>query len=308
MYKEAAAEIASLTSQLQTLEQNSPEYSEVLIRRNELIAESYCQLTPADRVFLARQQGRPLPQDYVESIITDFCELHGDRLCADDPCIMGGIGRLGGIPVTVIATRKGKDLEESLAYRFGMPIPEGYRKAERLILQAEKFNRPVITFIDTPGAYPGVEAEARGQGEAIASLLSTLSDIKVPVISVITGEGGSGGALALAVCDVLIMLENSVYSILSPEGFASILWRDSSMADTAAELMGLTAGDLKNVGVCDIVLDEPMGGAQHNPHYMYQNVLRTIQAELIRLKKLPVGVLRKTRYKRLRSFGTVING
>lgn len=304
MYKTIATDVAKLSALLEQCEEDSVQYTELESRRKELLVTAYSTLTAADRVFLARQQGRPLPQDYIAALITDFCELHGDRRCADDASIIGGIGRFCGIPVTVVATRKGKELEESLACRFGMPSPEGYRKAERLILQAEKFSRPIITFVDTPGAYPGLEAEARGQGEAIASLLSVLSGVHVPVISVITGEGGSGGALALAVCDTLIMLENSVFSILSPEGFSAILWKDASRADEAAELMGLTASDLQRMGVCDIVIPEPMGGAQLSPQEIYPRVSKAIHTELTRLKRLSARTLKSSRYKKLRAFGS----
>ena len=200
-------------------------------------------LTPAQRVALARHQGRPGTADFIAALITDFFEQRGDRLCGDDGSILGGVGLFHGKPVTVIGHRKGKTLEEHMAYNFGMPSPEGYRKAQRLLRQAEKFHRPVITFIDTSGAYPGLEAEARGQGEAIAQTLALMSALTVPVISVVTGEGGSGGALALGVGNRVLMLENAVYSVLSPEGFASILWKDASRSAEACEVMKLTAAE-----------------------------------------------------------------
>ena len=191
------------------------------------------EYTAAQRVAIARNPGRPNVSDYIAALFTDFFEQKGDRLCGEDPAVLGGVALYHGRPVTVIGTRKGKDLEENLTCRFGMPSPEGYRKAQRLMDQAEKFGRPVITLIDTSGAYPGLEAEARGQGEAIARCLSKLSALTVPVIALITGEGNSGGALALAVADRVLMMENAVYAILSPEGFASILWKDSSRSGRA---------------------------------------------------------------------------
>ena len=227
-------------------------------------------LTPAQRVALARHQGRPGTADFIAALITDFFEQRGDRLCGDDGSILGGVGLFHGKPVTVIGHRKGKTLEEHMAYNFGMPSPEGYRKAQRLLRQAEKFHRPVITFIDTSGAYPGLEAEARGQGEAIAQTLALLSALTVPVISVVTGEGGSGGAQALGVGNRVLMLENAVYSVLSPEGFASILWKDASRSAEACDVMKLTAADLLALGVIDAVIPEPEGGAHENPHVLYQ--------------------------------------
>lgn len=213
--------------------------------------------TSYDRVKLARDNGRPTGLDYIQNVFKDFLELHGDRRFADDPAIVGGIATLCGDPVTVIAIEKGHTAKERSLRNFGAPHPEGYRKALRLMKQAEKFGRPVICFVDTPGAFCGLEAEERGQGEAIARNIYEMSDLKVPVLSVIIGEGGSGGALAMAAADEVWMLENSVYSILSPEGFASILWKDSSKAKEAAEVMKLTAKDLYEFGVVEKVFDEP---------------------------------------------------
>ena len=218
--------------------------------------------TAAERVALARHPQRPNITDYIDGLFTDFFEQRGDRACREDPAILGGIALFHGRPVTVIGTRKGKTLEENLRCNFGMPGPEGYRKALRLMKQAEKFRRPIFTFIDTAGAYPGLEAEEHGQGEAIARNLFEMSRLTVPVIAVITGEGNSGGALALAVADRVLMLENAVYAILSPEGFASILWKDAQRSGEAAELMKLTAPELKKLGVMDGIVREPEGGAQ----------------------------------------------
>ena len=210
-----------------------------------------------ERVTISRKNDRPVGQDYIRILFSDFLEFHGDRCYGDDPAIIGGIARFAGIPVTVIAQAKGKSTKENVAHHFGMPSPEGYRKALRLMKQAEKFKRPILRFVDTPGAFCGIEAEERGQGEAIARNLFEMSSMKVPVLSVVIGEGGSGGALALAVADEVWMLENAIYSVLSPEGFASILWKDSKRASEAAEVMKLTAADLKKLGVIEAVIAEP---------------------------------------------------
>ena len=210
-----------------------------------------------ERVTISRKNDRPVGQDYIRTLFSDFLEFHGDRCYGDDPAIIGGIARFAGIPVTVIAQAKGKSTKENVAHHFGMPSPEGYRKALRLMTQAEKFKRPILLFVDTPGAFCGIEAEERGQGEAIARNLFEMSSMKVPVLSVVIGEGGSGGALALAVADEVWMLENAIYSVLSPEGFASILWKDSKRASEAAEVMKLTAADLKKLGVIEAVIAEP---------------------------------------------------
>lgn len=210
-----------------------------------------------ERVTISRKNDRPVGQDYIRTLFSDFLEFHGDRCYGDDPAIIGGIARFAGIPVTVIAQAKGKSTKENVAHHFGMPSPEGYRKALRLMKQAEKFKRPILLFVDTPGAFCGIEAEERGQGEVIARNLFEMSSMKVPVLSVVIGEGGSGGALALAVADEVWMLENAIYSVLSPEGFASILWKDSKRASEAAEVMKLTAADLKKLGVIEAVIAEP---------------------------------------------------
>ena len=210
-----------------------------------------------ERVTISRKNDRPVGQDYIRTLFSDFLEFHGDRCYGDDPAIIGGIARFAGIPVTVIAQVKGKSTKENVAHHFGMPSPEGYRKALRLMKQAEKFKRPILLFVDTPGAFCGIEAEERGQGEAIARNLFAMSSMKVPILSVVIGEGGSGGALALAVADEVWMLENAIYSVLSPEGFASILWKDSKRASEAAAVMKLTAADLKKLGVIEVVIAEP---------------------------------------------------
>ena len=222
------------------------------------------KITAWDKVTLAREQGRPKALDYINNIFKEFVELHGDRYFGDDKSIVGGIALLEKIPVTVIGEQKGKNVRENMERNFGMPEPEGYRKALRLMKQAEKFKRPIITFIDTPGAYPGMGAEERGQGEAIAKNLMEMSKLKVPIICIVIGEGSSGGALAIGVGDKIVMIENAVYSILSPEGFASILYKDSGKAKEAAENMKLTAKDLKKLGIIDKIIEEPENGAQND--------------------------------------------
>lgn len=261
------------------------------------------KISAAQRVELARAPGRPTTKDYINAIFDDVFPLSGDRKNGEDQSILGGIASFHGIPVTVIGHQKGADLEENLKYRFGMPNPEGYRKAERLMLQAEKFRRPVITFIDTPGAYPGLEAEQRGQGEAIAKSIAVMSRLKVPTIAVFIGEGGSGGALAIGVADRTIMLENSIFSILSPEGFASILWKDASRWQEACEAMKLTAMDLKKLGICDVVIPEIQGGAHAAGDYIFFAVEKTIEDNLLPLLKVRGDTLMKDRYKKLRNVG-----
>ncbi|WP_297290442.1 acetyl-CoA carboxylase carboxyltransferase subunit alpha [uncultured Flavonifractor sp.] len=261
-------------------------------------------LTPAQRVALARHQERPGTTDFIAALFTDFFEQRGDRLCSDDGSILGGVALFHGQPVTVIGHRKGRTLEEHLAYHFGMPSPEGYRKAQRLMEQAEKFRRPVITFIDTPGAYPGLEAEARGQGEAIARTLALSSALTVPVISVVTGEGGSGGALALGVGNKVLMLENAVYSVLSPEGFAAILWKDSSRSDEACDVMKLTAADLLELGVIDAIIPEPAEGAHTNLHGVCKALDAALVKELTALNKMNGQALAVQRYKKFRLMGS----
>lgn len=261
------------------------------------------KLTPAQRVALARHPERPGTADFIKHLFTDFFEQRGDRLCAEDGSILGGVALFHGKPVTVIGHRKGRSLEENLSLHFGMPSPEGYRKAQRLMLQAEKFRRPVITFIDTPGAYPGLEAEARGQGEAIARNLAEMSRLEVPVIAVVTGEGSSGGALALGVADRILMLENAVYSVLSPEGFASILWKDASRHGEACALMKLTAQDLYEGEIIDEIIPEPLGGAQRAPEALFAKLDERLQAQLAPLRRMSGSALVAQRYKKYRRIG-----
>ena len=260
-------------------------------------------LSAWDRVLLARHQKRPTACDFISYIFDDFIELHGDRLFKDDLSIVGGIGTLNGKPVTIIAQQKGKNLEDNLARNFAMPHPEGYRKALRLMKQAEKFDRPIITFIDTPGAYPGLGAEERGQGEAIARNLLEMSGLHVPVIAVVIGEGGSGGALALGVANKVLMLENAIYSILSPEGYATILWKDVTLASKAAEVMKLTSYDLEEYGIIDYIIKEPIGGAHYDKETTFENTKKVIVSELAKFKSLTHLEIRESRIKKYRDIG-----
>ncbi|AGU82796.1 MULTISPECIES: acetyl-CoA carboxylase carboxyl transferase subunit alpha [Streptococcus] len=246
----------------------------------------------------ARDQARLTALDFAQGICENFIELHGDRSFRDDGAVIGGIGTLDGQPITVVGIQKGRNLQDNLQRNFGQPHPEGYRKALRLMKQAEKFGRPVVTFINTAGAYPGVGAEERGQGEAIARNLLEMSDLKVPVIAIIIGEGGSGGALALAVADKVWMLENSIYAVLSPEGFASILWKDGSRAMEAAELMKITSHELLDMGVVDKVIPE---AGLSNQDLLYA-VKQEIVAELANLSQLPLEQLLEARYQRFRKY------
>lgn len=259
------------------------------------------KITAWDRVMLARKPERPKALDYIKYIFDDFMELHGDRGFGDDKAIIGGIARLEGNPVTVIGEQKGKNVKENMERNFGMPEPEGYRKALRLMKQAEKFKRPIITFIDTPGAYPGMGAEERGQGEAIAKNIMEMSMLKVPIICVIIGEGSSGGALAIAVGDKIVMLENAIYSILSPEGFASILYKDSSKAKEAAEDMKATAKDLKDLGIIDKIIKEPEGGAQNDFEKVADSIKKYLIKNIKELEEIPEKELIKNRYEKFRS-------
>ena len=261
------------------------------------------EYTPGQKVAIARHAGRPGTADYISALFTGFFAQKGDRQCREDPAILGGIARFHSRPVTVLGHRKGKSLEENLHCNFGMPGPEGYRKAQRLMRQAEKFGRPILTFIDTPGAYPGKEAEERGQGEAIARCLALMSSLTVPVIAIVTGEGNSGGALALGVANRVLMLEHAVYSVLSPEGFASILWKDSSRSGEACEIMKLTARDLHEGGIVEEVIPEPLGGAQRDHKKLFAVLDTALERHLAELCKLGGRQLAEQRYKKYRQIG-----
>lgn len=259
------------------------------------------KLTAWQRVELSRRKDRPVGSDYIDALFTDFVEFHGDRYFADDKAIIGGVARFHGMPVTVIAQAKGRNTKENIERNFGMPEPEGYRKALRLMKQAEKFARPVICLVDTPGAFCGLEAEERGQGEAIARNIYEMSGLKVPVVSIIIGEGGSGGALAMATADEVWMLENSIYSILSPEGFASILWKDSSKAKEAAEVMKLTAENLKSQGIVERVFAEPQTYTVQNMDYVIMQINEAIEEFLMRYGSMSEQELIRHRYERFRN-------
>lgn len=276
----------------------------VLTRRlNILKKQTYDNPSPWERVNIARHQDRPTTIDYIQGLVNDFLEFHGDRYYGDDSAIVGGIGLFEGVAVTVIGHQKGNNTKENIKRNFGMPNPEGYRKALRLMKQAEKFHRPIITFIDTPGAYCGLGAEERGQGEAIALNLLEMSKLKTPIISIVIGEGGSGGALALGVGDKIGMLENSIYSVISPEGLASILWKDASQAEKGAGVMKLTAEDLLLLGVIDEVIKEGLGGAHRDIDFTVKNIKKFISKELERLIPMDIKTLINTRYMKFRKIG-----
>ncbi len=268
----------------------------------------YGNLTAWDRVHLARHADRPTTLDYVQSIFEEFFELHGDRFFADDPAIMTGLACLNGRTVMIIGNQKGKDTKENLLHNFGMPNPEGLRKAARAIRMAGKFSIPLITFIDTPGAYPGIEAEERGQFEAIAQNIALLFQVPVPIVVVIIGEGGSGGALALGVGDRILMLENAIYSVISPEGCASILWRDATKAPEAAEALKLTSFDLREMTIIDKIIEEPLGGIHKNSEAVFIHVKDELEEAIGRLSKLTPENLLKDRFIRFRKIGSLLEG
>ncbi len=272
--------------------------------KSESLTKSiFAKLTPWQVARVARHESRPYTMDYLRMISPDFQELHGDRMYADDPAIIGGVGRIDGRAVMFIGHQKGRDTKERVRRNYGMPKPEGYRKAQRLMLLAEKFSLPVITFIDTPGAYPGLGAEERGQSEAIAKSLYLMSALRTPIISVVIGEGGSGGALAIGVGDRLLMLQYAVYSVISPEGCASILWKSAEKAEAAAEAMRITAQSLNEFGLVDEVLAEPLGGAHRNPVDMAEIIRNAVLKSIDELDALSIEQVLEQRQRRLESFG-----
>ncbi len=283
----------------------SDELQRLANKSRALSEEIYSQLTPWQVSQVARHPQRPYTLDYVRLLCTDFHELHGDRAFADDHAIVGGLARLEGQPVMIIGHQKGRDTKEKIFRNFGMPRPEGYRKALRLMRLAEKFALPVLTFIDTPGAYPGIDAEERGQSEAIGRNLYVMAELKVPIIATIIGEGGSGGALAIGVGDIVQMLQYSTYSVISPEGCASILWKSADKASEAAEIMGITAGRLQSLGLIDTIVPEPVGGAQRDHRVMAENLRQSLSAALAQVSTLPVDTLRQRRLQRLMAYGRV---
>ncbi len=281
----------------------SEEISRLQKKSQTLTKDIYAKLTSWQISQVARHPQRPYTLDYINSLFTDFEELHGDRSYADDPAIVGGLARFGGQSVVVMGHQKGRDTKEKILRNFGMPRPEGYRKALRLMRLAEKFNIPVFTFIDTPGAYPGVGAEERGQSEAIGRNLFEMAALKVPVICSVIGEGGSGGALAIAVGDVTLMLQYSTYSVISPEGCASILWKSADRAADAAETLGITASRLKAHGLIDKIVPEPLGGAHRDHDAMMQSMKKALQDSWRQLRELPADKLAESRFERLMGYG-----
>ena len=270
---------------------------------DKLLAQTYAKLDPWQKAQVARHHDRPHAIDYIEALITDFTPLAGDRAFADDQAIVGGLGRFDGNSVVVIGTEKGSGTENRVKHNFGMARPEGYRKAQRLMALAERFKLPVITFVDTPGAYPGVDAEARGQAEAIARSIEVCLGLNVPLISIIIGEGGSGGAIALATANKVLMLEHSIYSVISPEGCASILWRDGDQAKEAATALKITAQDLAVLGIIDDVIIEPIGGAHRERQIAMENVAVAVTSALAELAELDPGVLKQARREKFLEMG-----
>ncbi|MFD1957607.1 acetyl-CoA carboxylase carboxyltransferase subunit alpha [Paenibacillus thailandensis] len=303
--------LVELKEKIKTLrklaEDNGMDFSEEIARLEErckqLEQEMYSELTAAQKMHMARHHQRPTSLDFINAIFTDFMEMHGDRLFADDLAIVGGLAKLNGMPVTVIGHQRGKDMKDNIARFFGSPHPEGFRKALRLMQQANKFNRPIITFIDTKGAYPGNAAEERGQAEAIARNLREMAGFGVPIVCVVIGEGGSGGALALGVGNRVLMLENAIYSAISPNGAASILWKDASRADEAAEAMKITAPDLLRFGVIEEIIKEPQGGAHRDLAFQSEQIKEALWRHLQELLKLSPAELIHDRYEKFRKVG-----
>ncbi len=310
-YLEFEQPIADLQAKIEELRlvgsDNSLNITEEITRlqdKSHSLTESiFANLSSWQVTQMSRHPQRPYTLDYIKHIFTDFEELHGDRHFADDAAIVGGIARLDGRPVMVIGHQKGRDVKEKVRRNFGMPKPEGYRKACRLMEMAERFKMPIITFIDTPGAYPGIDAEERGQSEAIAWNLQVMSRLKTPIISTVIGEGGSGGALAIGVCDRLMMLQYSIYSVISPEGCASILWKKAEKASDAAEAMGVTAPRLKELGLVDNLISEPLGGAHRDVAETAGRIKAQLLAELEQLDSKSTDELLDSRYDRLMAFG-----
>ncbi len=281
----------------------SEEISRLEQKKEALREKIYRELTPWQKVQIARHPKRPTFLEFVEMIFSDFLELHGDRLYRDDPAMVGGLAYLEGIPVTVVGQQKGRDTKENIYRNFGMPHPEGYRKALRLMKQAAKFKRPIISMIDVVGAYPGIEAEERGQGEAVARSIMEMAALETPIIVVITGEGGSGGALGIGVGDRVLMLEHAYYSVISPEGCASILWKDASKAPQAVEALRVTAEDLMKFQVIDEIIPEPLGGAHRDPNKTAEAIKEALLRNLTSLMEIPPERLKEERYNKYRKIG-----
>ncbi len=307
-FEQPIAELESRIEELRFVQDDSAvdiaeEIERLQAKADKLTKEIYGKLGAWQIAQVARHPQRPYTLDYVQGLFTDWHELHGDRAFADDPAIVSGFARFNGQPVLVIGHQKGRDTRDKIYRNFGMPRPEGYRKALRLMKTAEKFGFPVITFIDTPGAYPGVGAEERGQSEAIGRNLAEMSTLRVPVVCVVIGEGGSGGALAIAVGDSILMLQNGIYSVISPEGCASILWKSAEKAGEAAETLGITAPRLKSLGLIDRIVSEPLGGAHRDPDAMMANLRKAIAESLRELQDRPLDQLLERRIDRLMAYG-----
>lgn len=308
-FEKPVAELEAKISELREMNENSSdidiekEVARIERKKTKLLKDIYAKLSPWQISLVARHPNRPYTLDYINTIFTDFHELHGDRAYADDPSIIGGLARFNGLPAVVIGHQKGRDTKERTYRNFGMSRPEGYRKALRLMKLAEKFKMPIFSFVDTPGAYPGIGAEERGQSEAIGHNLYVMSQLKTPIITTIIGEGGSGGALAIAVCDVLQMLQFSTYSVISPEGCASILWKDASNAAEAAKALGLNASRLLELNLVDKVIAEPAGGAHRDIKAMSAGLKRELNDSLRMLKKLTPTQLLERRHQKLMSYG-----
>jgi acetyl-CoA carboxylase carboxyl transferase subunit alpha len=308
------ARLIALENELAELraQEDSPRIRERIARREDELARErqrvYAGLTAWQRTQVARHAKRPHTRDLCRRLFADFLELHGDRLYGDDPAIVGGLARFEGRSVVMIGHQKGRDTREKLARNFGMPHPEGYRKALRLMQLAEKFRKPVVTFIDTPGAYPGIGAEERGQGEAIASPIRAVASLRTPIVAVVTGEGGSGGALAIGMGNRVLMLENAVYSVISPEGCAAILWGDAAKAPDAAELMRITAPELLRLGVIDAIVPEPLGGAHRDWDGTADRLREALRAHLDELRQKSPDELVAERYEKFRRIGAFEEG
>ena len=307
-FEQSIAELEGKIDELRFVQDDSvldisKEISRLQKKSQELTKTVYSKLTSWQISQVARHPQRPYALDYFRSLFTDFHELHGDRSFADDKAIVGGVARFNGQPVMVIGHQKGRDTKEKIYRNFGMPRPEGYRKALRLMKTAEKFGLPLFTFIDTPGAYPGIGAEERGQSEAIGRNLYEMARLRVPIVCTVIGEGGSGGALAIAIGDQINMLQYSIYSVISPEGCASILWKSADKASEAAETLGITAPRLKTLGLIGKVINEPLGGAHRDPAAMMQTLKRALADALRQLQAQPLDDLLKTRFDRLMSYG-----
>jgi acetyl-CoA carboxylase carboxyl transferase subunit alpha len=307
-FEQPIAELEAKIDQLRYVQDDSAvdisqEIAQLQKKSQTLTKEIYAKLTPWQIAQVARHPQRPYTLDYAGLIFTDFEELHGDRSYADDASIVGGLARFGGQSVMVIGHQKGRDTKEKIHRNFGMPRPEGYRKALRLMRLAEKFGIPVMTFVDTPGAYPGIGAEERGQSEAIGRNLYAMAELKVPIVVTVIGEGGSGGALAIAVGDVVMMLQYATYSVISPEGCASILWRSAEKAPDAAEALGITATRLKTLGLIDKIVNEPLGGAHRDHLVAAQNLKKALQDALRQVSGMGISELIDARFERLMGYG-----